>query len=120
MPVLLKFEKDCSDEFDVHGFSIISNKTWEQYQKMFKCLNYPVDMNFGTNEMLVFEDSLDLTEATTVMELTIPEEKMLIKLFKHSYQGETDDTEFGWVPYSNLVDELNNEDYKRIFENGNE
>ena len=114
MPVLLKFEKDCSDEFDVYGFTIILNKRWEQYQKMFQYLSYPIELSFGTNEIVIFESANDLIEATTIIKITIPEEKMLIKLFKLSYQ---DNVEFGWVPYNSLVDELDHEDYKRIFEN---
>ena len=113
MSVLLKFKMDCSDEFDVYGFTIISNQTWEKYQEMFKCIDYPIEIGFGTNEILIFESIDDITESTTVIELSIPEERMLKKLFSHSH--EDFDVEFGWLPYKNMVDELEDKYYKSIF-----
>ncbi len=75
MPVLLKITKNYADEFDVYGFEVISDKKWAKYQEMFKCLEFPIEMSFGGNDVITFENIEGITRAVKVIELSILQEK---------------------------------------------
>ena len=111
MPVLLKFTKDYADEFDVHGFNIVSDESWEHYQKEFEVVKFPVKMYFGTNEGIVFEDINDITSSIEAEVITDEEEQLLRKLFNF---GDREWAEFGWTPFGNFGEYISDEDYERI------
>jgi hypothetical protein len=80
MPVLVKFEADFADEFDVFGFRIFDSD--EQFLEL---LGPPdeLEFNFGTNEGFEPGD-LDY-DNFTVDEITIEESNILVKLLGEKY-----------------------------------
>ena len=83
--VLIKFEKNYADEFDVVGFHVSPAVVWEEDVE--EARNYflnggnPVEVYFGANEALVFEDFDDFNRAYTTKPLTIDEAKVLFDCF---------------------------------------
>lgn len=61
MPVLIKFEDNYADEFDVYGLRVF--KTYEEWQKIFVDFiernkdNDYIDWYFGSNEFIVIENA---------------------------------------------------------------
>ena len=49
--VLVKFDDNYADEFDVEGFRVMSAQEWNDYVKKIEaCKNWPQSKYFGTNE----------------------------------------------------------------------
>ena len=113
MPVLLKFQMDYADEFDVYGFEVVTEELWEKYKQMFKCVSYPNEYYFGTNEMVTFEDEAEVLRAITVTELSIMQADALKALFESSYGDAM--AEFGWTPFGAMQEDIPEEDYDKIF-----
>ena len=117
MPVLVKMQKDYADEFDVYGFTVLSDKKWKQMQEVFKCIEFPSEYYFGTNEMLTFESVDEIMQCLKIVDLSLEAEKVLRKLFSPTYSE--NDPEFGFLPFEQMTEEISDEDYDRIFPDGN-
>lgn len=88
--ILVKFQKDYADEFDVYGICIMSPKEWVDYLKEARNDSYPNEKYFGTNECIDFHDYQDVMNSFTVELLSDKE-----ALFMRTILGD----EFGWFPH---------------------
>lgn len=70
--VILVFNGNYSDEFDVDGFLIVEKTWWEGYKKEVeeKFGESARDYNFGTNEELIFDDAEDYFSQITELAAT--------------------------------------------------
>jgi len=112
MPILLKFQKDYADEFDVYGFEVITEEKWEQYKQVFKHTEYPQEYYFGTNEFVEFENEKDVLDNVVVIEITESQAELLRQLFGKTHSKRID---FGFVPFSYMDERLPDAVYEQIF-----
>ena len=98
--ILLKFECDYADEFDVYGFEVISEERWQAIQVAIADLKYPCgDFYFGTNEGIIFESAQELRNSFEAIEITEDEVKVLEKCFK-----KFNHISYGWIPTDIIID----------------
>jgi hypothetical protein len=83
--VLLKFQADYADEFDVYGLLTWTKEQWEEYKKELEELEYPQEHYFGTNESIEFVDADDYLSNITVTNITEEQYKTLIDLGLRHY-----------------------------------
>jgi len=85
--VLIKYEANWSDEFDLYGFATNSAAAWNEHLAKIKAkfdegsLGEGVECWFGTNEAIEYHSFDDYEQAFTVMPITDAEEAVLRKLF---------------------------------------
>ena len=79
--LLIKQSGNYADEFDLEGFMVIPEKTWEEIKEGWKEFEYPHNSYFGSNEFITFESPEDILDSFEVIELTTLEEAVLVKLF---------------------------------------
>ena len=113
MPVLLKFEMDYADEFDVYGFRVVTDQEWDKFLKVIECLSFPLEAYFGTNEQVVFENKEEILQAFKMEKISLDDEKVLTKLFAPPYKDS--DVAFGWDPFDYFQENISEEDYYRIY-----
>ncbi len=82
---LIKFEGNWADEFDVAGFSVLSEEEWETLQEEIQSIVYPYELGFGFNESLYFEDQEELQKCIIVRKLTNEEAYTIEKYFTNNY-----------------------------------
>jgi len=94
--VLLKFQADYADEFDVYGLRIVDKDEWEKEKEHIRSQKFveqngkwPQEKYFGTNEGIVFESPEELIGSYKEIEITDNEAKILEKL-RIDF--------FGWTP----------------------
>lgn len=103
MAVLVKFVKDWADEHDVFGMALLSDKEWEKYKIIFKNIEYPFTLFFGTNEELEFDSENDILSSFKVFDNISKEEEDIMKKYLKVYES-SKDYEFGWTPLSYIHD----------------
>lgn len=85
MKVLVKFEKDWADEFDVRGFAVFDKAKWEADLAAFKACKTCNGCWFGTNEGWesgeVMEDKEGWIDSWDVKEITEAEANALAVMF---------------------------------------
>lgn len=95
--LLVKFDSNYADEFDISGFRIMSQGEWEKHKvdiaKRFAALSAPtvskygysegpeLEAYFGTNESLSWSRYDDYIKSFDVKEISDTEFKVLKKLF---------------------------------------
>lgn len=90
--LLIKFQKDYADEFDVYGFLACHEKEWLHHLEYAK--NYfieqakegydSVNVCFGTNEEFEYQDIKEYISSYEITEITEEEFNILNKLFPKS------------------------------------
>ena len=93
--VLIKFEKDYADEFDVHGIMVLPLDEWKKQLELFEKAEYPFTKGFGTNEELEFNTFKDVKKAFTVSQINEQEYEVFKKFFGNTY---SDSIDFGFIP----------------------
>lgn len=101
MPVLVKWDLNWADEFDMTGFFILSDENYAEMDTAIDNLNYPVEMSFGTNEEYLFESANELRAGISTEQLTDSEAVKFKRLFGDSFYS--DDYGFGWTPVPYLL-----------------
>jgi len=104
--VILNFEKDYADEFDVKGFAFISLDQWEYYKKEAKNCEYPIESYFGSNEALVFESADEFIKSFKVKSIT----EMEMNIIKNALDMWND--EYGNCMYYALEGNASDEFYE--------
>lgn len=83
--LLIKYQADYADEFDVYGFFVETESDWEEHLKeaeeVIKNRDEPYEAGFGTNEAIVYEDFGDYERCFTVSKITDEEYEVLSNLF---------------------------------------
>ena len=89
--LLIKFQADYADEFDVYGFWVTTEKEWEKHKDYVAKLEadgnitFPYEAYFGTNEALEFYNMEDYLRNFKVQEITDEQYNALVSLFGPSY-----------------------------------
>lgn len=68
--VLVKFQKNYADEFDVYGMRLMTNKELSEYLLAAEKATYPVDRSFGGNDRLEFNSFDDFIDTLEVRPLS--------------------------------------------------
>jgi|SRR6185369_5874980 len=83
--LLIKFDNNYADEFDVEGFLVLSQQDWEKHQelakKVFKQKGGEVEVGFGTNEAVSYYSLEDYLSSFDVTEITQEQYQVLWDLF---------------------------------------
>jgi hypothetical protein len=81
--VLVKFQANYADEFDVYGFAVFQASTWEEIKELARDLDWsnPIERYFGTNEAITFKSYADYIHHFKVTTISEAEFLMLKKLF---------------------------------------
>jgi hypothetical protein len=93
--VLLDFSADYADEFDVEGFSIMTDAEWNIFQKKFQQHQGQYSFGFGSNEDIEFENGQEVLDSIGVKNITKEEYDTINKFFGTSY---------GKFPYDDYMD----------------
>ena len=95
--VLVTFEKNWADEFDIYGFAVLEKAEWENAIESFKNATKYESYYFGTNEGWdpdqIEEEKDDWIDAWTAKDITDEEAAILLKLFP-SYRKKVDYGDF--------------------------
>ena len=75
--IIIKYEDDYADEFDVKGFSVISFESEEEYNKYFSYLERirteitdEISLYFGSNEGIDYKNGKDFLKTISIEEIT--------------------------------------------------
>lgn len=96
MAVLIKWEQNWADEFDMTGFQILSDEDYNRFIDRINNADYPVEASFGTNESYEFESIEDITRSIDAITLTEKEAETFSNLFGEKFYSK--DFGFGWTP----------------------
>lgn len=110
MPTLIKFDGNCSDEYDVKGFQIVDDMEAEKIIKAIEALEYPQEFNFGSNDILVFDSAGELMHSFNFDQISSDEAKIIEKNFLEY------NDEFGWTPIEQIKEVLSEELYIKIWD----
>lgn len=82
MPLLIKYNDNYADEFDINGFQIMEETEWNTYvAKVRLCTNWPQSRWFGTNEGVQWPSAQEHLQNFEVIEITEEEATPLYKNF---------------------------------------
>ena len=96
--ILAKFKSDWADEFDVHGFKVMTEEQYKVWLKELNAVRWPQEMYFGTNEAFEFNSLDEYQECIEIQLIDENEYIALKKLFDTKYNNEVD---FTW---GNFID----------------
>lgn len=80
--VLIKFEDNYADEFDVYGFVVTTKELYEAHKAKIKRLNREIEICFGTNESLSWSTPEEFLNSWKVSNLTDAEADVFESNFK--------------------------------------
>ncbi len=75
---LVKFNADYADEFDVYGFSIMSEEQFALFDKSLSRLQLPYQFYFGTNEFVLFNTESELRDAFSTVDISDEQAQFLL------------------------------------------
>lgn len=75
---------DTLDEIEINGFTIMSDKEVENFEKLASSINWPFDYKLGNDE-LEFSSGEDLLSRMEFTEITNEEAKVFKKLFNNEF-----------------------------------
>jgi hypothetical protein len=90
--LLIEFNCNYADEFDVEGFIVMTESEWANHQEVSKKYfdnHAGAECYFGTNESCEYSDYDDYMRAFSVTPLTVVEYRVLKKLFNEHVEGYT-------------------------------
>jgi hypothetical protein len=93
--VLVKFEANYADEFDIYGFDIMEKSEWEDHLTWVNNITeetdgeyqWPIEEFFGTNEAILFYDYNEYVSCFTVVDITEEEVETIDKFFTTYERG---------------------------------
>ena len=107
--ILIKFDANYADEFDVEGFVVMSASAWEEHKTMAKEFfenGGHAEQYFGTNEYVEFDSYEDYMSAIKTTELDETQYEVLETLFnehRNAYTWKDIDGQDRIVPASNVI-----------------
>lgn len=74
MPLLVNFQRDYADEFDVYGFAVFyDQERWKEHlndvKELFEQDDSPKEVYFGTNEFVQYDDFFEYESSFNVQEI---------------------------------------------------
>ena len=108
MTILAKFQCDWADEHDVYGFTVYKSR--EELEKVFTYVTAwfeenpgeTIELGFGTNQYLGFEDVESFRRSLTIMDVTDEELQTLKKFF--GCRWNEDRVDFGFTGWCDITD----------------
>jgi len=97
---LLTFSGNYADEFDISEFNTMKGNDVISIIEVLKAYEIEIEIYFGTNEELCFEDGNDLLSQISIKEISETEADVLIRLFGG---------EFGEANVFNFISEIGSE-----------
>jgi hypothetical protein len=83
--ILIKYHKNWADELDVEGFMLWTEEKWNEHlskvKEYFEKSPHTVEMYFGTNEAIEYDNFEEYKRSFEVKKITPEEAKTLKKLF---------------------------------------
>ena len=101
---LIKFSGNWADEFDLYGFSVMTNAGWNEVLNILKNADQSIEIEevyFGTNEAMNWNCAADFLQDLEVTSISEEEAKVLEKLFGHY--------DFGYTFIDQVLERLNGE-----------
>ncbi len=86
--LLLSYHNNYADEFDLDGFTVMSESAWEEHKAMAAKIfeeRHSVEVYFGTNEDVSYYDLGEYVGSFKVKELTEAQFQVLKELFGVHY-----------------------------------
>jgi hypothetical protein len=97
--VLVKFDNNWADEFDIKGFVALSKEKWDEYKRKIKETFGENEFNwyFGTNEDLIFEEgAVSYLKSFSESKISKSEFDFLKKKFAHAKDSMV---KYGTIPF---------------------
>ena len=86
--LLIKFKDNWADEFDISGWFVSSEETWDA----FKAQDFePREIYFGTNEGIEYESKADYLSRFKTKAISDSDAEVLVRLFGATLKREQDD-----------------------------
>lgn len=107
--LLVKFDSDWADEFNVNGFSIMSERDWKFIQEVLKIRfkarsGVTVDWHFGTNEGFEWYDYEEIMNCFSTKTITGNEAAVIAKFF--SSFSNNSYVSFGQTPFYSCKEDV--------------
>ena len=111
MPVLVRYNDNYADEFDVDGFFALSDEDWKAYKTKIKKTIGEKTFTFGigTNESIEYDGAKEYLSNLKPEKITQEEYDTLLKLFPYTLQDWDDEknkfvnkrlmVQYGCVPF---------------------
>ncbi len=81
MKILIKFNDNYADEFDVDGFRVYTQEEWDEFKAFASSIPWPQAFYFGTNEGIEYTSAEALFKQYEVIEITDEQGDFLIAQF---------------------------------------
>lgn len=109
MMLLVKFNSDWADEFDVAGFTVMPEEDWKFIQEVLKFRfevrpNDTVDWCFGTNEWFQWESYIEFKNCFSSEGINDYQAKVLGEFF-YGYTNKYY-TSFGGIPFDSYKEQV--------------
>lgn len=104
MNLLLVYQADYADEFNVYGLRIVTSEEWKEIKEDVNNIEYPLEeLYFGTNEFMDYDSAKELLSGFNAIVLDDSDVKVFT-LFMHKTNGGYGSHCFGWDPLHALYD----------------
>lgn len=114
--VLVKFERNWADEFDVKGFLIIKKTEWEDHLNWIRDrMDWPQENGFGTNQSIIWVSAKEYLSSFKVVDVSVDEAAIILKYFE---RASWEKTGYGYGLFLSLLDVV--EEYRSAFEEDGE
>jgi hypothetical protein len=80
--VLVQYEDNYADEFDIEGFMVMTAADWTQHTREAENADWPQEKYFGTNEYTSYYSAKDYLDCFTVTPLNDVEYVTVTTLFE--------------------------------------
>lgn len=102
--VLLKFNKELSDDNNACGFVAISVKEWTSYQELIKqYLTKPFEWFLGQYSLIEFKSAQEYLDSFEVSEISSQEYKTLLTHFEFLHQENWNKETSKWMKETTMV-----------------
>lgn len=85
---LIKFSGNWADEFDLYGFSVMTDAGWNEVLNILKNADQSIEIEevyFGTNEAMDWNCAADFLQDLEVISISEKEAEILKRLFGHCF-----------------------------------
>jgi hypothetical protein len=79
---LVKFTDNWADEMDLYGFRIMDGDQLDEFTKGIRAIKrFPLEVYFGTNEFVIYENQEDIMKCFMIQPITASEKSFLDRCF---------------------------------------
>ena len=111
--VVVRYNDNYADEFDVNSAWIVSVKKWNAWKKKVKTITKPAEIYFGTNQAIEIQSGEAVIKACKVAPISKREAITLIEYLGDGYRTLADNPVIGQINvFERLLDRaMNPDDY---------